>query len=86
MGLGGDTDRPIHYCPFTKIYVGTLDMSVGNFFCGENIVVFRNLTRRSVKTTLYSLFNFPSIFIEATRLLLGFAAFFTMSGTELEFV
>ena len=39
-------------------------------------MVFRNLTRRPVKTTLYSLFNFPSIFIEATRLLLGFCCVF----------
>ena len=32
------------------------------------MMVFNNLRRKPVKTTLYSLFNFPSILIEATRL------------------
>lgn len=31
MRLGGDPDRPLHY-PLMKIYVGTMDMSVGNLF------------------------------------------------------
>ena len=33
------------------------------------MMVFNNSKRKPVKTTLYSLFNFPSIFIEATHLL-----------------
>ena len=32
------------------------------------MTVFNNLKRKPVKTTLYSLLNFPSIFIEGTRL------------------
>ena len=31
------------------------------------MMVFNNLKRKPVKTTLYSLLNSPSIFIEATR-------------------
>ena len=46
--------------------------AVGNFFLGENMMVFNNLKGKPVKTTLYSLFNFPSIFIEARHLPAGF--------------
>ena len=36
------------------------------------MMVFNNLKGKPVKTTLYSLFNFPSIFIEARHLPAGF--------------
>ena len=41
---------------------------LATFFFGENMMVFNNLKRKPVKTTLYALLNSPSIFIEATRL------------------
>ena len=43
------------------------------------MMVFHNLKRKPVKTTLYSLFNFPSIFIEATLLSPGVLLRFSQS-------
>ena len=62
-----------------KIYVGTMNMSAGNLFSGENMMVFNNLKRKPVKTTLYSLFNLPSVFIEGTLLSPGILLRFSQS-------
>ena len=63
-----------------KVYVGTMDMSVGNFFFGENMVDFNNLfEEKTCQNNIVLAFQFPSIFIEATLLSPGVLLRFSQS-------
>ena len=59
-----------------EIYVGTIDMSFGNFSFQSKHNGVNKFKRKLVRTTLYSIFNFLSIILLLKRhaCLLGFSS------------